>query len=443
MHVEDHPVEYGHFEGIIPKGEYGGGTVMLWDEGIWIPMDENPTAAYKKGHLKFILKAKKLKGEWNLIRLHTEDKKSWLLIKGKDKYVKPFTKYDITLKKPKSVKTNLTLEKIAKNANKIWTNHTEIKKNNLPSTKMPTKILPQLATLVAKPPEGNEWIHEIKFDGYRIVAFKNGNDIKLISRNGKDWTLYFNNVVKELKKIKIKNCIFDGEIVLLDKKQKSNFQLLQNSIGLDKPYIYYIFDLLYYDKNNLRSLPLIERKQMLKKLVPHTDKGFLRYSDHIVGSGSKIFNKSCKMGLEGIICKKINSVYEEKRTKTWLKVKCINSQEFVIGGFTLPQGSREYFGSLYLGYYDKKGKLIYCGNVGTGFNHKTLKAIYLSLKKIIRKKNPFATNPPGVTSAIWVEPKVIAEVEFIEWTLEGMLRHPSFKGIRMDKPARKIKREKK
>lgn len=460
VHVEDHPVEYGHFEGIIPEGEYGAGTVMLWDKGKWIPEDSNPIAAYHKGHLRFLLDAKKLKGRWSLIRLKKEDDKSWFLIKSKDEYAQPLSNYDITIEEPNSVLTNYTIEEIAAHYDNIWTKKGSVKakktkqsasktkstitqiKINLPASAIPSTIYPQLATLVDEAPTGNEWLHELKFDGYRILAFKENTNVRLMSRNNKDWTAYFYNVVKAIKALPIKNAIFDGEVVILDKEHRSNFQLLQNAIGSkeQKPFVYYTFDLLYFDKYNLMTLPLIERKNILHQLVS-SENAVARYSDHIIGSGPAVFKKSCEMGLEGIVSKKMNSFYEEKRSKTWLKTKCLQRQEFVIGGYSPPKRSRSYFGSLYLGYFDKNGTLKFCGNVGTGFNNASLKSIFAELQKNKTASNPFNINPPGVNSAVWVKPKLVAEVEFSDWTSEGILRHPSFKGLRSDKPAASITRE--
>ena len=457
MHVEDHPVEYGHFEGIIPQGEYGGGTVMLWDQGTWLPLDKDPQAAYRNGKLTFILKAKKLKGQWHLIRFKKDDKKSWFLIKSKDKYAKPSHDYDITEAEPNSVLTGYDLEEIKDRTQKIWTRASGLEKFSknsshntnllksikidLPKKSAPKSISPQLATLVDKAPEGNDWLHELKFDGYRILAYKSNSQIQLMSRNNKPWTQHFDNIVAALKKLPIKNVILDGEVVILDKDGKSNFQLLQNAIGEKHPFKYYIFDLLYYDRYDLRKLPLIDRKHILKQIYDATESDILLYSNHIIGSGSQVFKNACEMALEGIISKQIHSIYEEKRTKTWLKVKCTQRQEFVIGGYSPPQGARNHFGSLYLGYYDAKGNLKYCGNVGTGFDESSLKTISSALKKLARRENPFTTHPPGITTAVWVKPELVAEVEFSEWTSGGTLRHPSFKGLRTDKKARKITRE--
>lgn len=465
MQVEDHPVAYGNFEGIIPKGEYGGGTVMLWDTGIWLPEDENPTIAYQKGHLRFQLKGIKLKGRWSLIRFkgNTGDK-TWFLIKSKDKYAKSMADYDITLKKTKSVLSKKDLDEIAEQPKNVWSkkglkkllksekkNSARKKINNpqikitLPHSSFPSYISPQLATLVNHPPAGAEWIHEVKFDGYRILAFLKNKTIRLMSRNNKEWTKYFSTVANSIKNSFKKNIIVDGEIVILDKYQKSNFQLLQNAIDSeeDKSFVYYIFDILYYDQYDLRTLSLKERKNILHQLLLSVDNPLLQYSDHIIGRGEEVFNAACEMSLEGIVSKNINSAYEQKRTKTWLKSKCTQRQEFVIGGFTPPQGARGYFGSLYLGYYNKDGSLIYCGNVGTGFNEKSLQDLYQKMKKNITKSNPFTTNPPGITRATWVKPILVCEIEFSKWTADGNLRHPSFKGLRLDKTAKSITRERK
>lgn len=452
IHVEDHPVDYGHFEGIIPKGEYGGGTVMLWDEGTWTALDDDPVRALKKGHLKFSLEAKKLKGIWNLIKFKTDDDKSWFLIKSKDKYAKPMTSYDITTKKPNSVLSSSSLNQIKEHYEKVWMSKPKVTKKKikkqvleiklaLKKSVFPKKINPQLATLIDHPPQNKEWLHEIKCDGYRIVAFKNEKSVTLMSRNHNDWTNKFKRIATEIQKLPIKKIIFDGEIVLLDEKQRSNFQKLQNAIGHDEPFKYYIFDLLYYDHYNIKPLPLIERKEYLQKILSCYPSELLIYNEHIIGDGNKIFKKACQLGLEGIVAKKINHPYEEKRTKAWLKIKCIKRQEFVIAGYSQPKGARKYFGSLYLGYYDQKGVLQFCGNVGTGFTEQSLSKIFNLLQKSMTPKNPFPIRPKGVTSAIWVQPKLIAEIEFTEWTVEGRLRHPSFKGLREDKQTKKITKE--
>ncbi len=415
MHVEDHPVEYGNFEGIIPEGQYGAGTVMLWDKGIWIPEDENPLKAYRDGHLRFTIKAKKLKGRFSLIKfksLKSSKDNAWFLIKSKDKYAKSKDEYDIILEKP----------------NSVW--RPPFPKGVKLQSAFPKIIFPELATLTDIPPNGENWLHEIKLDGYRILTFKKGKKIRLMSRNNKEWTKYFPNLHHALSQLSATNIILDGEVVLLDENHRSDFQLLQNSINSkeEKNFLYYIFDILYYEKFDLMSLTLLERKSLLQEILYEANQDCLIYNDHIIGSGAEIFKKACKMSLEGIVSKNIQSPYIEKRTKDWLKIKCVKRQEFVIGGFTRPQGARSHFGSLYLGYYENN-KLIYCGNVGTGFNEKSLTQISKKLNPLIIKKNPFATKPPGRTGATWVSPKLVADIEFSEWTDDNILRQARFKGL--------------
>lgn len=433
VHVEDHPLEYGKFEGVIPKTEYGGGEVMLWDTGYWISDDESPSKAYQNGAMHFQLQGKKLKGKWRLFRINKDDK-TWLLQKADDEFAIPLQEYDVLVEMPKSVVSQRRIDQIGKD-NFLDNLH-------LAKSKMPTSINPQLAMLVETPPNGKNWYHEIKFDGYRILAFKTAKTTKTITRNNHDWTNKFKTVADEVNRLPIKNVIFDGEVVVLDDKQHSNFQLLQNSIKQNqgRPFIYYIFDILYYDQYNLMHLPLSERKKILQTLITPYLSETLRYSDHIIGSGKKIFQKMCEMSLEGIVSKDANSPYLQRRAKNWQKIKCIKRQEFVIGGYTTPGGARKYFGALLLGTYQNK-KLIYNGNVGTGFTEKSSKAIYAMLENLQTKTLPFSQLPPNSKNVTWVKPKLVCEVEFTEWTEEGYLRHPSFKGLREDKPALEIRKE--
>lgn len=428
MHVEDHPLEYGTFEGIIPKGHYGAGTVMLWDKGEWVSTDKNPLQSYRKGDLSFTLKGKKLHGNWKLIRINNNDK-TWLLIKVKDQYAKSQQDYDITLEEPDSV---IKKQKAVPTV-----------KLSLKASRFPQLISPELATLVDEPPTGKDWLHEIKFDGYRLIAFRQNANIQLFTRNHQDWTLKFKNIRDAINELQIKNIILDGEVVMLDKNQHSNFQLLQNAINEkeDSLFIYYVFDLLYFDKYDLTSLSLIERKKILKNIIP-ADHSVLRFSDHVSGNGKKVFSKSCDLGLEGIVSKKTDSVYLQKRTRDWLKIKCIKRQEFFIGGFSQPKNMRNCFGSLLLGTYNKRGELVYNGNVGTGFTQASLKSVYQELIKRKTDKMPFNEPPPSCGKVTWVKPVLEVEIEFTEWTEEGYLRHPSFKGLREDKsPVEIINRE--
>lgn len=326
----------------------------------------------------------------------------------------------------------------------IWSSKAVKKSLELPKglkkSPYPDFIKPELATLIDKPPENDQWLHEIKFDGYRILAFKQGNEVILYSRTKKDWTRDFESIAKAIKTLAIQNIVLDGEVVILDKQGKSNFQLLQNSIKSKKhaDFIYFIFDILYYDHYDLRKLPLIERKDLLKQVLNEAPP-VLQYSDHLIQvKGQEVFENACGMALEGIISKRTDSPYLSKRSKDWVKIKCLKRQEFVIGGYTPPQGSREHFGSLLLGVYNKKGQLNYAGNVGTGFTKNTLKELHEQLQKHASDSNPFTTEPKGLSRIHWVKPKLVGEVEFTEWTEDKHLRHPSFKGLRLDKKASEV-----
>jgi bifunctional non-homologous end joining protein LigD len=453
MHVEDHPVAYGSFEGIIPKGEYGGGTVMLWDKGSWDCEEENPADAYKNGKLTFILHGKKLHGRWKIFRINKDDK-TWLLVKAQDEFADSRKKADITVTAPNSVVSQQSIAQISEQYAKIWSKKGAVKAPakkkipavslNLKAASFPREVFPQLATLVSEPPQGKQWIHEIKFDGYRLVTRKKAGEVSLMTRNNNNWTAKFPTLKKALEKLAIADVILDGELVVLDEKGKSNFQLLQNTLkNGGHPFTYYLFDILYYDKYNVTALALDERKKILKTLLASHDDPTLIYSDHVEGSGKAVFKKACKLGLEGIISKNTDSEYVQKRSENWLKVKCIKRQEFVIGGIMAPrEGKRKLIRSLMLGTFNKKKELIYCGNVGTGFTESSIREIYSLLKKYETSKMPFKDLPPASKNALWVKPVIVAEVEFTEWTSDGSLRHPSFKGLRQDKPAKKIMKEK-
>lgn len=448
VHVEDHPIEYAKFEGIIPKGEYGGGTVMLWDAGTWL-CENDANVAYKKGHLSFIFKGKKLKGAWNLVQIKNNPK-NWLLIKAKDKYARSEQKYDITQAKPNSVVSRRSLEGIEKkfqvNAIKNKTTNKISERTNLSKAKkkvMPNSMQPQLATLVKKPPIGDEWLHEVKFDGYRLLCFIQDKKIKFLTRNQKDWTEKFKELQLEIKNLNLKSAILDGEVIAVNKKKQSDFQLLSNSISKKRKSIlsYVIFDLIYYQGKDLTHCALEDRKKLLRKLIPLNNNKLI-FSSHIDGKdGDIFFKKACKKGLEGIISKNKDSPYISGRNRNWLKIKCTKRQEFLVVGFTPGNGSRHHFASLLLAVYDKRNQLLYCGKVGTGFNENSLKNIKKLLNKYKTNKVPFKLLPASIGQVIWVLPKIIVEVEFTEWTRAGVLRHPSFKGLRSDKRPQEIIKE--
>ena len=318
---------------------------------------------------------------------------------------------------------------------------------NLPGARkaaMPEFVPPQLATLVDKPPSGEEWFHELKFDGYRLLCHLEGRQIRFWTRNRKDWTAKFASVGKVVKALPIKSAILDGEIVALDNAGRASFQRLQQSInkGASAGLIFHIFDLIYLEGFNLTRCPLRERKRLLAELLePLGDAALLRYSDHIEGSGAQFFKEACKMGLEGIVSKLADAPYESTRSKSWRKIKCIRRQEFVIAGYTLSDKGLP-FSSLVLGFYDR-GKLIYAGRAGTGYSNALRVELKKKLDKIAISKRPFEQIPkdPDLRRAVWTEPKLVGEVAFTEWTDEGVIRHPSFQGLREDKKPEDVVRE--
>jgi len=318
---------------------------------------------------------------------------------------------------------------------------------NLPGARkvpMPEFVPPQLATLIDKPPSGDEWFHELKFDGYRLLCHLEGRQVRFWTRNRKDWTAKFANVGKAVKALPVKTAILDGEIVALDEAGRASFQRLQQSInkGGGSGLIFHIFDLIYIEGFNITRCPLRERKRVLAELLePLGDAGLLRYSDHIEGNGAQFFKEACKLGLEGIVSKQADSPYESTRTRSWLKIKCIKRQEFVIAGYTLSDKGLP-FSSLVLGFYDR-GKLIYAGRAGTGYTNAMRVELKKKLDEIVVDKRPFEQIPkdPDLHRAVWTEPKFVGEVAFSEWTDEGVIRHPSFQGLREDKKAEEVVRE--
>jgi bifunctional non-homologous end joining protein LigD len=304
-------------------------------------------------------------------------------------------------------------------------------------------VAPQLATLTDKPPAGDQWFHELKFDGYRLQCHLHAGQVRLWTRNENDWTAKFPSVVKAVKALRVKSAILDGEIVALDASGRASFQRLQQSIkGSGTGLIYHIFDLIYIEGFSLTRTPLHDRKRVLAELIePLGDSGMLRYSDHIEGNGAEFFKQACKLGIEGIVSKLADSIYESTRSRSWLKIKCIKRQEFVIAGYTLSDKGIP-FSSLILGFYDK-GKLIYAGRAGTGYTNAMRVDLKKKLDRIAVDKRPFAQipNDPGLRRAVWTEPKLVGEVAFTEWTDEGIIRHPSFQGLREDKKPQQVIRE--
>ncbi len=455
VEVEDHPIEYGSFEGIIPKGQYGGGTVMLWDEGSWEPVGD-PHESLRKGKLEFRLHGKRLSGEWVLVRMkpRPEDKgrNNWLLIKHTDAIAHANDNDRLLEENLTSVASGRTMEEIAAAADKVWQSkprHENKPRIRQPSNKkrsppLPSFIPPQLATLTDTMPTGEDWAHEIKFDGYRMLSYIHDGKARMLSRNNKDWTVRFQMLADRLAYFPADTAILDGEVVVPAQNGDSSFKMLKDAIseGRGNQLQYYVFDLLYLNGKLLTGLPLAERKAKLEPLLKKkafADRIF--YSEHVQERDTAFLEKLCRMKLEGVVSKRLNAPYTSGRGKTWLKVKCHMRQEFAIGGFTLPTRGGPGVGALLLGYYEK-GKFIYAGRVGTGFDNETSRELRKRLEALKQKTSPYAHVPAdGRRGAHWVRPQLVCEVEFTEWTGDGRLRHPSYQGLREDKLAKEVKRE--
>lgn len=489
MMVEDHPYDYRNFEGIIPQGEYGGGTVIVWDEGTYEPADfEGKTKEEKdeyllkeleSGKLKFILKGKKLKGEFALVKVHGRGENGWLLMKLKDKYA---SEEDIT-KKDKSVVSKKTIEQVAETSTNILGQSKKqakesSKKEKTPkedskkkdkeddtavageinkvlkkakTAKFPKSIKPMLATLVDEPFDDPEWSYEVKWDGYRTVAYVQDGEVNLSSRNNKSFSEKYYPITAALQKWK-RNAVLDGEIVVIGKDGQADFSALQNwRSEADGNLVYYVFDLLWFDGKNTMDLPLSERQEILKDILP-TDDDRIHNSEPFVTNGIEFFETAKEMKLEGIMAKRKSSTYSPgNRSKDWLKVKANLRQEVVIGGYTQNEDSPKPFSSLLLGVYED-GNLQYVGKVGTGFTVKKQKEMMALFKPLVTSKSPFSTVPdvnqpsrfrpdPPQAKATWLKPSLVCEVSFTEITKDGIFRHPSFKGMRSDKKAKNVVRE--
>ncbi len=490
VQVEDHPIDYGGFEGIIPKGQYGGGTVMVWDQGTWEPQGGHTDVdeGLRTGSLKFIMHGTKMNGKWALIRMGgkaaNESKPNWLLIKEHDNFEKTKDDAAITDAEPNSVVTGRSLEEIARNEDHVW-NSKETAKGNAwyrndsigagtkgvgdgqavvarngasrgvvgkvkhlslpsgaPKEKLPDFVAPELALQAASPPSDAGWLHELKLDGYRIQARKDGDKVQLLTRTGLDWTHRMKTIAKLVGSLPVEQAILDGEVVVLAENGKTSFADLQAAFqeGVKKPLTYFVFDLLHVNGHDVRRLPLVERKALLATLLEGSDE-FVRLSEHIETNGDVMFRKACELGVEGIISKRAASKYASGRSGDWLKLKCVHEQEFVIGGFTLPSNGTHGVGALLLGYYDGK-KLIYAGRTGTGFTQKTHKVLRDQLDELRQSAMPFERPPADARrGAIWVKPELVAQVNFTTWTADNLVRQASFKGLRDDKPAKEVRRE--
>ena len=457
VHVEDHPLDYGEFEGVIPEGEYGGGTVLLWDRGIWVPLNSDPEAAYRKGSLKFTLEGEKLHGNWALVRMGgkaaNERHENWLLIKERDAAAVPQSGDAVVTDNPLSVASGRSLDAIAADRDRVW--HSNRGDNEKPPVqtiavqdipgaqkrRIPDKLQPQLATLAGQAPDGPEWLHEIKYDGYRLLARIEGGKVRLITRGGLDWTAKFRSLADQLGELPLDSALIDGELVHLEQEGTTSFSGLQDAISSGKTDTlnFFAFDLLYCDGWDLTGAALEDRKSALAKIISPNQRGMLRYSDHQIGSGPKFLSQACHFALEGIVSKRRTEPYRPGRSRSWLKSKCRNREEFVIVGYTDPEGSREGFGALLVGYYDPQGKLRYSGRVGTGFNTGQLIQLHRRLESLARPE-PTVALPKGVSrkGVHWIEPRLVAEVEFATWTADAILRQASFQGLREDKDARDV-----
>jgi len=425
VHVEDHPLGYADFEGDIPEGQYGAGHVIVWDTGIWEP-EGDPEKLYKKGHLKFSLKGQKLKGTWNLVRAGFKDgkKDQWLLIKDDDEFAMADEQYDVLSEEPDSVL-----------------------KEETPSKKFPDSIKPQLATLVTKPPQG-KWLYEIKLDGYRILTRIKKGQVKLFSRSGLDWTKWLNELAKAIASLQLKDSWLDGEIVVIGQEGIPDFQALQNAMdaGVSRSIEYFLFDSPWFNGEDLRDRPLADRRKVLEEWLEKHPHPLLKFSEAFTDKQlDSLYQSACNMSLEGLVGKRADSPYHSGRSRDWIKLKCRPRQEFVILGFTEPEGSRKHFGALLLGVHNKPGgDLVYSGKVGSGFTEADLQSIYQTLKPSVRKKSPLQERPAALTGQkkiTWLDPVHVCEVEFAQWTRDHLVRHGVFMGMRQDKDASNIVRE--
>jgi bifunctional non-homologous end joining protein LigD len=444
VHVEDHPISYSSFEGTIPEKQYGAGKVIIWDKGTWQPLDD-PHKGYEAGNLKFEMHGHKMHGKWALIRMKGKGEKQepWLLIKEKDDFARPASEFSVIDEMPDSVK-HLKAPKAAKQAKPAAKASRGKAPPEAVKASLPDTLAPELATLVDKPPSSPEdWIFEIKFDGYRMLARVEGKNVKLFTRNGNDWTGKLGALHKALLKMKLPDGWYDGEIVVHDENGRPNFGKLQLAFdGSDTAdIVYFLFDVPYLNGYDMREVPLEARRAALKNVLDKLATDAVRFSDEFGSDPQELVLAACKMGLEGVIGKRRDSRYVLRRSPDWIKLKCGQRQEFVIGGYTDPQGSRTGIGALLLGTYDKDGVLQYAGNVGTGFNEASLRDLKARLGKLDTDDSPFPPKAVAGRKHHWVKPTLIAEVSFAEWTASGSVRHAVFQGLRDDKPAKVITRE--
>lgn len=474
VHVEDHPMAYAGFEGTIPPGQYGAGHVIVWDRGLWAPTGD-PAAGLKNGKLKFELHGEKLKGGWTLVRMHGhagESHEPWLLMKEQDDHARPEQVFDVLQALPDSVLSGKPLpgkaatetqgalraartkktapESKARKPTRTTAANARSGKNTpkgIPEgavkAELPGTLAPELATLVNRvPADPQDWIYEIKFDGYRLLTRIEGDSVRCITRNGNDWTARLPRLAKAVAQLGMRSAWLDGEIVVMNEQGVPSFGALQNAFdsASTAEIRYYVFDLPFYDGLDLRQVPLTQRREILRTALTRNPQDSIRFSEAFDQPPQDLIDSAQRLGLEGVIGKRAASPYVSRRSPDWIKLKTQLRQEFVIGGYTEPKGSRTGLGALLLGVHDAQGKLQYAGNVGTGFNVETLRSLKERLSTLHSERSPFAALPAGVKGQ-WVKPQLLAEVAFGEWTHGGHVRHPVFQGLRTDKPAKNILRE--
>jgi bifunctional non-homologous end joining protein LigD len=444
VHVEDHPLEYGSFEGTIPTGEYGAGTVMVWDRGTFTPVGD-PASGIAKGDFKFTLSGTKLNGMWVLVRMKPrpgERQEAWLLIKERDEHVRPHAEYDVLAAEPDSAATGRTMEQIAA-GDAAGPGAAGSSPKDAPDAPFPLDAPFQLATLVDEAPDGDEWAHEVKYDGYRLRIALTGGGARALTRNGEDWSERFPTLVDAARTLPAVSALLDGEAVVFDADGRSDFGLLQEALSAQEAVAvrFEAFDLLYLDGHDLRGETLLRRAALLHSLLDGLPESApLREVERFPGHGPDFHAASCRLLLEGSVSKRGDRPWVPGRTRDWLKVKCLARQEFVIGGWTDPAGSRAGFGALLLGVPDGAGRLRYAGRVGTGFTDRSLATLKARLAAIATDTPPFA-DPPRAGRTHWARPELVAEVAFREWTRDGLLRQASFKGLREDKAPSEVTRE--